>query len=378
MQRCFRPQAQPAAVRGRFVGPGRRVIAAGLGAKLVPGALLGLCLVSGCQSLEVRPAERVLETGGSGGRVLAIDADSRLTAVGTREGSVRVWGLEDGAQKGAWRAHQGSVNGVLFLTGDRLVTVGYDGRMAIWSTAGRRIATWSVESPATAFGAALTPGLVATGHADGRVRLWDVNGRRLAQWVPHSGAVRALALTADGRRIASSGADGQVMIWTPGEPPRPLAPPTTDARTLAFSGAGGTLLGGGWFHLYRWELPEGALRSLPTGHLGVINGLDLLPDGRAASIGRQTNSSVLLLDPASGATLRRVGRHELCGADVAASPDGRFLVSTGDDATVRIWRLGHPSPPTPLGPSPVEDSPMRRDGGQPRRSGHSAGQSRPG
>ncbi|MCG6897874.1 MAG: hypothetical protein LJE60_12315 [Thiocapsa sp.] len=316
----------------------------------LPGVLLALALVSGCQSLGGRPADLVLETGAAGGRVLAIDADSRLAAVGTLDGSVRIWGLEDGAQQAAWRAHGGTVNGILFLTGDRLMTAGYDGRMAIWSVAGRRIAGWSVDSPATALGAALTAGIVATGHADGKVRLWDVEGHRRAQWAPHSGAVRAVALTPDGQRIASSGADGQVRIWSAGGQPRPLPPPTTDARTLAFSLAGGALLGGGWFDLYRWELPAGTFRRLPTEHRGIINSMLVLPDGRLATISRQTDSSVLILDPTSGATVQRIGRHDLCGTAVAVSPDGRVLVSTSDDATVRIWRLGHPSPPTPLGP----------------------------
>ncbi len=83
---------------------------------------------------------------------------------------------------------------------------------------------------------------------------------------------------------------------------------------------------------------------MPTGHLGIINSLHVLPDDRLATISRQTDSAVLILDPESGATLRRIGQHDLCGTAVTASTDGRVLVSTSDDATVRIWRLnGEPS-----------------------------------
>jgi WD40 repeat protein len=321
------------------------------------GLLFAAILISGCQSFGGRPADLVLETGSSAGNVLAVDPSSSLVAVGTLDGSVRVWSLARGTRHGAWRAHRGTVNGILFPARDRLLTVGYDGEMALWSAAGRRIAGWSVEAPATAFGAARMAGIVATGHADGKVRLWDLKGRKRGQWAPHNGAVRTVAITPDGRRIASSGTDGQVRIWSPGEQPRPLQSPLTDPRTLAFSRAGDALLGAGWFNLYRWELPAGTLRRLATEHLGIINSLYVLPDERIATISRQTDSSVLILNAASGATLQRVGRHDLCGRAVTVAPDGRVLVSTGDDATVRVWRLGEPSFSRKGAFPPIEDNP---------------------
>jgi hypothetical protein len=278
----------------------------------------------------------------------------------------RVWTAR-GTRHGAWRAHRGTVNGILFPARDRLLTVGYDGEMALWSAGGRRIAGWSVEAPATAFGAARMAGIVATGHADGKVRLWDLKGRKRGQWAPHNGAVRTVAITPDGRRIASSGTDGQVRIWSPGEQPRPLQSPLTDPRTLAFSRAGDALLGAGWFNLYRWELPAGTLRRLATEHLGIINSLYVLPDERIATISRQTDSSVLILNAASGATLQRVGRHDLCGRAVTVAPDGRVLVSTSDDATVRVWRLANPLLRTRAIPA-HRRQPMRQAGERSSRS----------
>jgi WD40 repeat protein len=99
-------------------------------------------------------------------------------------------------------------------------------------------------------------------------------------------------------------------------------------------------MGGSWFRLYRWNLQDASLQTLSTRHRGIIRSIEFLPGSVGlASISRQTDSSVLLLDPHTGETLRRFQQHELCGADITVSPDGRFLATTSDDASVRIWDL---------------------------------------
>jgi WD40 repeat protein len=41
----------------------------------------------------------------------------------------------------------------------------------------------------------------------------------------------------------------------------------------------------------------------------------------------------------NGQVLRRFQRHDLCGNWVTLSPDGKYLATTSDDASVRLWRL---------------------------------------
>src|ERR671923_2156362 len=80
----------------------------------------------------------------------------------------------------------------------------------------------------------------------------------------HDGAVNAAIFLRDGR-IATSGEDARIAIWTPGEP-RPskvLQGHTAPVVALAISPDGTTLAAGSWDHTARlWPLAGGAPRVI--------------------------------------------------------------------------------------------------------------------
>src|SRR6185436_12148650 len=58
-----------------------------------------------------------------------------------------------------------------------------------------------------------TPGGAAAA-ADGEVRVWDsATGRAERVWRAHDGVVRAIAYSPDGRRLATGGHDGLIRIF---------------------------------------------------------------------------------------------------------------------------------------------------------------------
>jgi WD40 repeat protein len=306
--------------------------------------LLALGLLPACAARPVaEPADVIHEQAHNGGSVVTFSQSGDRMASGGWEGVVQLWRLPDGKRVSRWRAHDDSVNGLAFVGGDRRVlTAGYDGVLAEWSPGGKPLRRIQTPAPVTHMVASAALGRVLTGHGDGSVRVWRLADLELIETRKrHQGAVKAVAMDPHSLRYASSGSDGAVFIWDEDDGvARALARPPMDAWSLVFSPDGGQLYGGTWFRLLRWDLGNGALTSLPTAHRGIIRSLQFTGGGETiASISRQTDSAVYFIDPQSGAVTRRFQKHDLCGAAVAVSPRGRYLATTSDDASVRIWVL---------------------------------------
>lgn len=306
--------------------------------RLVP-LLLAALLVTGCMHTAPAPDVRV-DDAHVGGSIVAFNPEETLLASGGWEGNIRLYALPGGGDAGGWKAHDDSVNGLLFMDSGELLSAGYDGKVVRWQRDGTRERMLETV-PVTHMVANEDADRMVTGHNDGSVRLWRLSDLSvLAQHREHGGAVRAVAFDQVHGRVGSSSTDGSVVLWDGEGSVTRLPRPTTDAWSLTFAPDGSALYGGGWFDLYRWDVRRHTLTVLDTEHHGIIKSLDFNNAGTAlASISRQTDSSVYFLDPRTGAVSRRFQRHDLCGGYIQLSRSGRYLATTADDASVRVWHL---------------------------------------
>lgn len=169
--------------------------------------------------------------------------------------------------------------------------------------------------------------------------------------------------------MASSGSDGNVFFWRHVGAANKLPAPPTDAQALTFSPDGQRLTGSGWFDLFQWRLDNTTLAILPTPHRGIVKSIQYTSAPHIlASISRETDSSVYFLDARTGQAVRQFAPHDLCGGSVGVSPDGRYLATTSDDQSVRIWDTRSPASSTtlteavPVGTSLEEPRSVARDG----------------
>jgi len=299
-------------------------------------------LVSACATPPYYKANAIYPDVHDGGSIVEFSPDERILISGGWEGRVRLWSLPEGEVLQDWQAHDDTVNGIVFISGNRLVTAGYDAHLLRWTLDGKQLQDKKLPSAVTHMIAVLNRDWLITGHADGWVRVWSVSDFRLliARQL-HSSQVAALAYDAASGNIASSDTDRQVMLWQPDSEPVLLQPPGSYSRTLVFSADGKLLYGGGWFDLFQWDTGTGELTTIATEHGGIIKSLDRTPAGQLASISRQTDSAVYLLDANSGEVKRRYQSHELCGGYIRVSPSGRYWATTSDDASVRFWDHQH-------------------------------------
>ena len=246
-------------------------------------------------------ARRVLPGHEAEVRDLAFSPDGRLLASVGADYALRLWDVETGSGRLLFRSDWHA----------KSVAFSPDGqRIAFEHGTGRRVGLWdlrtgklegSTEGASNAERVWFTSDghdLLLLGQSLGR---WDLGKR--AYWFkssPFGDWTPEMALSADRKRGATRSERGEVVSWDldTGEP-RLVAPGEPGQQP-----AWGALAGG----LAYW--------------------------GRDLALGR--GEEIRVVRP-NGAGQQVLGRHEGAVRALAASPDGRWLASGGEDWTVRLW-----------------------------------------
>jgi len=102
-----------------------------------------------------------------------------------------------------------------------------------------------------------------TGSWDQTARLWDLEtGRCLQTFAGHTGDVRAVAVTPDGRRLVTGSGDHTARLWdlATGRCLQTFAGHTSDVRAVAVTPDGRRLVTGSWDHTVKfWDVETGEL-----------------------------------------------------------------------------------------------------------------------
>jgi WD40 repeat protein/tRNA A-37 threonylcarbamoyl transferase component Bud32 len=271
---------------------------------------------------------------------------------------VHLWDLATGAERRTLHGPGEELSGVKFSAdGQRLAASCLDGTVRVWDPdTGQEISTFAGHR-GEALGITFAPPgsgtsrRLASAGSDGRVKVWDLFASNNPLSLPGHGAlITGIALTGDGRRLASSSPDEHlVIVWDLADG-RPLSRLACTAWQVAFSPDGTRLVtaGGDPLDTSRpgdlavWDVETGRLLLSLAGHTRFVVGVAFSADGKylvsgSADFRKHQRGEVKVWDTATWKELNSASLGDLILGGLAVSPDGSSVALAVSDQTVRLW-----------------------------------------
>lgn len=296
----------------------------------------------------------------TGRRLRAYPAERKVTAAALRADG-RALALAQGAEVAVWSTTTG-VRAAVLDAGEavRAVTFVRDGGLATASDEGLRVwdpalklerASFKASGPRAVLG--LPSGRLVSA-AGNTARLWDAAaGRPLEALIGHLDAVGALAVSADGRTLATGSDDHTARTWdlsAEGRPGATLGGGALPARWAAVTADGRRLVAVDDRDARLFDLEEGRQIKASTGDWALAGRFSLTDDGRLLACVRD-REMVDLRDLEKGQDLGTFQWNLIKAASVSLDPRGRFLV-TGYEQRIQVWNLPDGSAGPAVDPTP--------------------------
>jgi len=296
------------------------------------------------------------------GKSVIVAPDEMVLAVLDEGPAVRLLDCATGEELRRLQADGEKVRVVTFSPDGKILAVGgASGIIRLWDTArGKEIRHWAADIGGGTDSVAFSPDgkiLVSGGWLQSQVHQWDVaTGKEIDPYVGHGAYVHAMAYSADGKSLLTSGAEAHVFRWSlaNGQRSRFLfgqspSPDNKERLPLAFS-ADGRLV------VYTVGLPKlsiGASAWDPVIHLWDTAANKELHELKGHSQGAQlyrfspdnkllvsaAADGVRLWDTGTGKELPPLMGNQLECSALDMSADGKLLLSGGNDKTLRLWDL---------------------------------------
>jgi WD40 repeat protein len=159
----------------------------------------------------------------------------------------------------------------------------------------------------------------------------------------HSDEVYGIAISPDGKRIASCSEDKTIKIWdaSTGAELMTLSGHEDSIWSISYSPDGKRIVSGGDDKTVKvWDAGTGAEEMTLRGHDDWVSSVAFSPDGKHIASG-SADKTIKVWNATSGDELMTIRGHELEIGSVSFSPDGKRVVSGSMDfvaeQTIKVW-----------------------------------------
>ena len=181
---------------------------------------------------------------------------------------------------------------------------------------------------------------LASGSADKTLIIWDAkSGEKLKTLEGHYDYVRSVCWSPDGKYLASGAQDSTVIIWDAnnGQRLQTLYGHSKSVICVCWSPDGRYLASGSADDTVKiWDAKSGGCIRTLYGHSDSVYSVCWSPDGKYLASGSD-DKTLIIWDANSGQKLQTLEGHSNWVLSVCWSPDGKYLVSVSQDKTVIIW-----------------------------------------
>ncbi|WP_454620412.1 caspase family protein [Bradyrhizobium cenepequi] len=184
--------------------------------------------------------------------------------------------------------------------------------------------------------------LIASGGNDKSVKIWNAENGSLIQTLKgHTDRVWAIAISPDGKFIVSGSNDKSIKIWdaSTGTLIRTLQGHTESVLSLAISSDSKWILSSSGERdnsIKIWDASSGILTRTIRGHTNTVRAIAFSPDGRWIVSGSY-DTSIKIWAMADGRLLRTLKGNKGSVFDLAISSDGRWIVSANGAGAIQVW-----------------------------------------